>query len=208
MYPFLKNASFRPCFCFVHTIAQFSRMLRFSHIYCQIFSRVPFVDGSGVPLNSECINFNDRVRKVPKIYYFGAIFWNHDQKKMKLPVHRYSYMVKYLIKFVVIINRRWEKLIYLSTGSFFLSWSWFQILRQNISLFLNHIGGIMVTVLASSAVDRVFESRSGQTKYYKIGIFCFSEKHGALKRKNKDWLTRNQDNMSEWGDMSIRGLLF
>jgi hypothetical protein len=66
----------------------------------------------------------------------------------------------------------------------------------------------MVTVLASSAVDRVFESRSGQTKYYKIGSFCFSEKHGALKRKNKDWLTRNQDNMSEWGDMSIRGLLF
>ena len=117
MYPFLKNASFRPCFCFVHTIAQFSRMLRFSHIYCQIFSRVPFVDGSGVPLNSECINFNDRVRKVPKIYYFGAIFWNHDQEKKKLPVHRYSYMLKYLIKFVVIINRRWKKLIYLSTGS-------------------------------------------------------------------------------------------
>jgi hypothetical protein len=37
-----------------------------------------------------------------------------------------SYMVKYLIKFVVIINRRWEKLIYLWTGSFFFSWSWFQ----------------------------------------------------------------------------------
>ena len=37
MYPFLKDASFCPCFCFVHTIAQFSRILRFSHIYCQIF---------------------------------------------------------------------------------------------------------------------------------------------------------------------------
>ena len=34
---FLKDASFCPCFCFVHTIAQFSRILRFSHIYCQIF---------------------------------------------------------------------------------------------------------------------------------------------------------------------------
>ena len=131
MYPFLKDASFRLCFCFVHTIAQFSRILRFSHIYCQIFSRVPFVDGSDVPLNSECINFNDRVRKVPKIYYFGAIFWNHDQEKKKLLVHRYSYMVKYLIKF----NRRWEKLIYLSTGSFFFSWSWFQVLRQNNKFF-------------------------------------------------------------------------
>ena len=29
--------SFCPCFCFVHTIAQFSRILRFSHIYCQYF---------------------------------------------------------------------------------------------------------------------------------------------------------------------------
>jgi hypothetical protein len=26
--------------------------------------------------------------------------------------------------------------------------------------------------------------------------------------KRKDWLAWNQDNMSEWGDMSIRGLLF
>jgi len=41
MYPFLKEASFRPCFCFVHTIAQFSRILRVSHIYCHIFHRVP-----------------------------------------------------------------------------------------------------------------------------------------------------------------------
>jgi hypothetical protein len=36
-FPFLKDVSFCPCFCFVHTIAQFSRILRFSHIYCQIF---------------------------------------------------------------------------------------------------------------------------------------------------------------------------
>ena len=74
MYPFLKDASFRPCFCFVHTIGQFSRILRFSHINRQIFRRVPFVDGSDIPLNSECINFNDRVGKVQKNYYFGAIF--------------------------------------------------------------------------------------------------------------------------------------
>ena len=26
MYPFIKDASFCPCFCFVHTIAQFSRI--------------------------------------------------------------------------------------------------------------------------------------------------------------------------------------
>jgi hypothetical protein len=37
-YPFLNDASFCPCFCFVHTIAQFSKILRFSHIYCQFFN--------------------------------------------------------------------------------------------------------------------------------------------------------------------------
>jgi hypothetical protein len=58
----------------------------------------------------------------------------------------------------------------------------------------------MVSVLASSAVDRGFESRSGQAKDYKIRICCFSAKHAALRRKNKNWL--NQDNVSEWSDMS------
>ena len=66
----------------------------------------------------------------------------------------------------------------------------------------------MVSVLASSVVDRGFKPRSGQTKDYKIGICCFSAKHAALRRKSKDWLARNQDNVSEWGDMSIHGLLF
>ena len=41
MYPFLKDPSLRPCFCFVHAIAQFSRILRFSIIYCLIF-RITF----------------------------------------------------------------------------------------------------------------------------------------------------------------------
>ena len=66
----------------------------------------------------------------------------------------------------------------------------------------------MVSVLALSAVDRGFESRSGQTKDYKIGICCFSAKHTAIRRKSKDWFARNQDNVSEWGDVSIRELLF
>ena len=48
---------------------------------------------------------------------------------------------------------------------------------------------------------------SGQIKDYKIGICSFSAKHAALRRKSKDWLARNQDNASEWGDMSMRGLL-
>ena len=53
--------------------------------------------------------------------------------------------------------------------------------------FVNRIGGVMVSVLASRAVDHGFKPRSGQTK---------------------DWLARNQDNVSEWDDMPIRRLLF
>ena len=70
------------------------------------------------------------------------------------------------------------------------------------------IGDVMVCVLASSAVDHGFESRSGQTKDYTIGICCFPAKHAALRRKRKDWLARNQNNVSEWSDSSTRGLLF
>ena len=66
----------------------------------------------------------------------------------------------------------------------------------------------LMLVLASSAVDRGFESRSGQSKDYKIGICCFSAKHAALRRKSgKDLLARNQNNVCKWSDMSIRGLL-
>jgi hypothetical protein len=66
----------------------------------------------------------------------------------------------------------------------------------------------MVSVLASNAVDRGFELRSGQTKDYQIGICCFSAKYTAIRRKGKDWSARNQDNVSGWSDMSTRGLLF
>ena len=64
----------------------------------------------------------------------------------------------------------------------------------------------MISALASSAVDLGFEHRSGQIKDYKIGIRCLSAKNAELRRKNNDWLARNQDNVSEWGDMSILGL--
>jgi hypothetical protein len=50
---------------------------------------------------------------------------------------------------------------------------------------MNRIGGVMVSVLASSAVDRGFEPRSGQTKDYNIGICCLSAKHAALRRKEQ-----------------------
>jgi hypothetical protein len=73
---------------------------------------------------------------------------------------------------------------------------------------LNRIGGVMVSVLASSEVDRGFEPRSVQTKDYEIGICYFSAKHASSRRKSKDGLARYQNNVSEWNDMSTCGLLF
>jgi hypothetical protein len=53
-------------------------------------------------------------------------------------------------------------------------------------IILNYIGGVVVSVLASSDVDHGF--RSNLTK---IGIFCFS-KHAATRNKSKDWLVQKQ----------------
>ena len=68
--------------------------------------------------------------------------------------------------------------------------------------FKNRICGIIVSVLAS-CVDRWCKSRSSQSN-----ICCFYIKHTTQRSKNKDWLARNQTNMSEWDYMSTHGLLF
>jgi len=62
------------------------------------------------------------------------------------------------------------------------------------SSWVNNICGVIGNMLTSSVVDRGFETRSGQTKDYKIG------KHAALRRKSKDWLIRF--NVSKWSNMS------
>jgi hypothetical protein len=56
---------------------------------------------------------------------------------------------------------------------------------SNLSLYaftvvhLDRLNPIVGSLLVSSAVDRGFEPRSGQTKDYEIGIFCISAKHAA-----------------------------
>jgi hypothetical protein len=50
----------------------------------------------------------------------------------------------------------------------------------------NYNRGVMVSMLTSSAVYRRFESRSVQTKDYKIGISCFTTKQAVFRRKTKD----------------------
>ena len=57
------------------------------------------------------------------------------------------------------------------------------------------ICGVIVSVLASSVVDRGIKPWSCETRDYKIGICCFSAKHAALRRKSEDWLAQNQVNV-------------
>ena len=66
------------------------------------------------------------------------------------------------------------------------------------------VNSTMVSVLVSTAVDCEFEPRSGQGNDYEIGICFLSVTHATLRRKNTDWLARNQAIVSE----SLRGLLF
>ena len=78
-------------------------------------------------------------------------------------------------------------------------------------LYLPHIinttasmpNSVMVNIPASSEVDNEFESRSGQTKEYKIIIYVLSTEHVALRSMNKYWLSQNHDNVSEWSNKSI-----
>jgi hypothetical protein len=72
----------------------------------------------------------------------------------------------------------------------------------------------MVSVLIWSVVDRGFEPRLSQTKVAyntkdcKIVICCFFVKHAALRRKSKDLLAQNRNNVSEWSDMSTPDCCF
>ena len=71
-----------------------------------------------------------------------------------------------------------------------------------------HIASVVLWLACSPRVDRGFEPQLGQTKDFKIDICCFSAERAALRSKSKDWLDRNQDNVSEWSDIFTRGLFF
>ena len=58
---------------------------------------------------------------------------------------------------------------------------------------------VMVSMLTLNVVDPWVLA---QTKDYKIG------KNAALRSKNKEWSGQNQNNVSEWNDISTHRLLF
>jgi hypothetical protein len=58
--------------------------------------------------------------------------------------------------------------------------------------------------LLATILCLLYEHQSNQTKDYKIGMFCYSSKHAALRSKVNDCWAPDQDNMSEWSVMSVR----
>jgi len=66
----------------------------------------------------------------------------------------------------------------------------------------------MVNILTTSAVDHGFEPQTGQPRDFEIDICCFSAEHAALRSESKNWLARNQDDVSEGSDMATHRLLF
>ena len=81
-------------------------------------------------------------------------------------------------------------------------------IRALLSSSMNRTGGVLVSTFTSITVNCGFRLRTGQNQRLLNAICCFSAKHAALKSKSKDWLARNQDNVSKWSDMSTSGLLF
>ena len=72
--------------------------------------------------------------------------------------------------------------------------------------FTSCLFGTIDSIFAWSVADRGFEHRLGHIKYFKIVFSCFCAKHTVLRRKSKDRLALNQDNVSDWSDMYIHEL--
>jgi hypothetical protein len=61
----------------------------------------------------------------------------------------------------------------------------------------------------SSVIQVVLPKLKRQYMYYIYhGSYELTYLNKALRRKCKDWLAWNRDNVSEWGNESIRELLF
>jgi hypothetical protein len=62
-------------------------------------------------------------------------------------------------------------------------------------------------VLLISTIDAFSLMVFFSTEMSRNVVVCTAE-HAALMRKSKDWFARNQNNVSEWSDLSTHGLLF
>jgi hypothetical protein len=70
---------------------------------------------------------------------------------------------------------------------------WQFVRKRQHALIPHRIGGVMVSVITASVVDRGFESRSGQSKDYIIGICCFSAVVWRVGGRGVDWIITQLD---------------
>lgn len=69
------------------------------------------------------------------------------------------------------------------------------------------LGGVIVSVFASSAGGRWSIPCLGQIKNIINSICCLFAKHASLRNKSKDWSAQIQNNASGLSDMTSCGLL-
>ena len=108
----------------------------------------------------------------------------------------------------------WQIFLEYSPSKYTYFWTRSTIVVTLITRFQNIWIETSVNILEDSQIYYVLEKNLTTTFFnffnkknflHRIGICCFFTKHAALRRKIKDWLTQNQNNVSEWGDMFICG---
>ena len=104
-----------------------------------------------------------------------------------------SYISLFILMFTIIVNN----VVYIwccITSLQILMWYFLDVIRNYIAQ-IKRIGGVMVSVLASSAEDRGSSPGQNKSKTITISICYFSAKHAALRCKSNDCLARNRDNV-------------
>jgi hypothetical protein len=94
-----------------------------------------------------------------------------------------------------------------------LPWYWpkFEFIYLDIQLFhvIVAVLQIQYCISCSNGWHTLLEcgrswvrAQSSQTKDYEISMCCFSAKHAALRRKSKDWLAWNHENVFKLSNMT------
>ena len=107
-------------------------------------------------------------------------------------------------------NRPHANLFMMCTACFFLMFKhWFCRKYQYNKYMFNFID-IYSFIPVSGCVDMGPSALlfPGGYNAVKTAFCCFFTKHTSLKGKNKDWLARSRDNVSEWSDVSTHRILF
>ena len=138
---------------------------------------------------------------IPALYI--SIWYELCPLISKLLVH---YLKRYPLGLYVNYIFRSVKIMQMFTlvsQAFLLTFNFSLYLLYNVRKHVWDTKGVIVSVLELSATDRGFESRSSQTKDYKIGICCLSANHTAVRKKSKDWFARNPNKMSAWSSQTF-----